>query len=272
MSRDQLPWFASESFPPRALDGKISGKVIALFAVMLILILGLMPINMIGLSDLSVLYYSYGVDMVLSLIAAYLCYNAGKDLPSISPLRWVWWWVGLACFAWFIADGISLWYPMTHKLVPVCLFIAIVKINKALELTAPLWGDMVAMFIGSMLAMVAIYSGWEGFFDDDIFLVLVSIGYAVFDVVLISMAIRVWSSFQGSELERPFRYIIMGIACYFASNQIYNLMALSEDSEGYISGSYVDVGWMLAFFLISLAAITMKKLFNLPTDRLFKDA
>jgi hypothetical protein len=53
--------------------------------------------------------------------------------------------------------------------------------------------------------------------------------------------------------------VVVGILLYFAANQLYTYYVLIDD---YVTGSPIDVGWMLGFGCIAWAALKTRNLLD----------
>ena len=56
---------------------------------------------------------------------------------------------------------------------------------------------------------------------------------------------------------RAWWYVVWGVLLYIVANQLYTYLMLSES---YVTGSWIDIGWMLGFGLIAWAAATTRQM------------
>ena len=79
---------------------------------------------------------------------------------------------------------------------------------------------------------------------------IVSIAYPVQDVVLLAVAIRLWRA--GSQATAAFRFLTIGLLGLLIADTVYGL---SQLTVGWVPGGALDLGWVLFFVALGVAAL-----------------
>jgi signal transduction histidine kinase len=79
---------------------------------------------------------------------------------------------------------------------------------------------------------------------------LVSIAYPVMDVILLAVAVRLWRA--GSQSTAAFRLLTVSLLALLIADTVYGL---SQLTVGWVSGSAIDLGWVLFFLSMGAAAL-----------------
>lgn len=220
------------------------------------------------------LYYSNALQTLSSLIAALLCFRTMAAFPGGSPLRGVWAAIGAAVLAWGIGATIFGAYPLlnageetpypyfsdigylaTGPLMVIGLFL----FKRASGLVTPVWGWLAALVLLMVSGYFAVSANLEGIFDPSPAMKATSLGYAIFDPLVLAVTVLTASSFRGGEVGKAWWYVVIGLLFYFVANQAYTYLVLAET---YATGHPIDIGWMLGFGFIAWAAVKTRHLLD----------
>ena len=122
-----------------------------------------------------------------------------------------------------------------------------------------MWGKLLSFILLVASGVIAVRANWEGIHDPDLTTQIATICYSIFDPILLSFTVLTASSFRGGEVGKAWWYVVIGIFLYYAANQAYNYLVLTEQ---YATGSPIDVGWMLGFGFIAWAAVKTRNVMN----------
>ncbi|UXI69914.1 hypothetical protein [Tahibacter amnicola] len=226
----------------------------------------------VGIDPKVRLYYSNVMQTLLSLAAAFLCFRTVFALPEGSPLRKVWGLIGGGVLAWGIGATVFASYPLLNDgketpfpsladvgylLTSPLIAAGLLVFTRSTGLVAPLWGKAVALALFGISFAIAIWANWPGLTSGAPLLVLTAGCYALFDPVLLGVTVMTASAFRGGEIAQAWWYLLAGILLYYAGNQIYNYLSVTKQ---YATGSPIDVGWLLGFGLIAIAAVKIRSL------------
>lgn len=218
------------------------------------------------------LYYSNALQTLLPLAAAMLCYQTMFAFPSGSPLRKVWGLIGSGVLAWGIGATLFAAYPIFNNgaetpypyysdigylLTGPLMIIALLTFKDATGLVSPAWGKWLSGILLLGLVAIALRINWDGLLGEGIILPLVSTGYVLFDPVLLAVTVLTASAFGGGVVGRAWWCVVGGILLYYIANQAYNYFIFIKE---YATGSPVDIGWLLGFGLIAMAAVMTRNL------------
>ncbi len=245
-------------------------RAIALVWVLATLMLLVFPL--LGVDDSVRLYYSNAMQTLTSLLAAGICFYATSAFPQGSPLRKVWAAIGAGVLAWGIGATIFGAYPLLtggeetpypyysdvgYLLTGPFMIIGLLIFKRATGLESPLWGKMLAAVLLLAAGAMAYRANAEGLVDPDLAMKLTSLGYLVFDPVLLAVTVLTATGFRGGEVGAAWWYAVGGIILYFIANQAYTFLVLAET---YATGHPIDMGWMLGFGFIAWAALKTRRL------------
>lgn len=233
---------------------------------------GLLIMPMLGVDAAMRLYYSNAGQVLVTLVSSMYCFATMRAFPSQSPLGKVWGAIGAGLLAWAIAAGIFAAYPILNAgadtpypsladpfylLAPPLMTIGLLLFKRSAGLESPIWGKALAAAALAVFGYFAYLANAKGLSDPAIFMLLVSIGYLLFDPILIAVTLLTASAFRGGAVATSWWYVVGGIILYFIANQLYTYLV---GIEQYTTGSPIDAGWLLGFGLIACGAVKARKL------------
>lgn len=221
------------------------------------------------------LQYSLVAQIVTPLAAAFCCYMAAIVFPKDDAMRKVWGLLGAGVLCWglgamlfalypFLYDGQETPYPWYSDigylaLVPLVLT-AFFIFMQSLHVAAPLWGRVVALivFLGA-LALSAIFNLNK--FDDLSSFVpyTVTLLYTLGDPLLLGGTVIIASILAGGAVARPWWLVLIGLVFYYLADLSYTYLIAQEQ---YATGDVIDIGWLVGFGFIAVAALMTRSIFN----------
>ena len=232
----------------------------------------LLVFPLLGTDESFRLYYSNALQTLSSLVAAGVCFYATSAFPEGSPLRKVWAAIGAGVLAWGIGATIFGAYPLLtggeetpypyysdvgYLLTGPFMIVGLLIFKRATGLESPLWGKMLAAILLVASGIMAYRANAEGLMDPDPAMKITSLGYLVFDPLLLAVTVLTATGFRGGEVGAAWWYAVAGIILYFIANQAYTFLVLAET---YATGHPIDIGWMLGFGCIAWAALKTRRL------------
>ena len=233
---------------------------------------GLLVMPMLGVDPAIRLYYSNAGQVFVTLLSSLYCFATMRAFPAQSPLGKVWGAIGAGLLAWAIAAGIFAAYPILNAgedtpypsladpfylLAPPLMTIGLLLFKRSAGLESPVWGKGLALAALAIFGYIAWLANAKGLSDPGLFMMLVSIGYLLFDPILIAVTLLTASAFRGGAVATSWWYVVGGILLYFIANQLYSYLL---GIEQYATGSPIDIGWLLGFGLIACGAVKARKL------------
>lgn len=218
------------------------------------------------------LYFSNAQQTASSLIAAYLCLRTWAAFPSGSPLGKAWGLIGAGVLSWGIGATIFGAYPLLHGgqdtpypyysdigyLATSPLITAgLLLFKRTTGLVTPGWGKLLALVFLLLFGYWSFTANREGLLEGDFATQLSSLCYTLFDPILLGATVLLATSFRGGVVGRAWWYVVVGVVLYFFANQLYTYLVLAET---YVTGEWIDVGWMLGFGLIAWAAVITRQM------------
>lgn len=244
-----------------------------LFAVLWVLAtLMLLVFPLLGTPEAFRLYYSNALQTSSSLISAAICFYAMSAFPPGSPLRKVWGAMGAGVLAWGIGATIFAAYPLVtggeetpypyfsdigYLATGPLMIIGLLIFKRSTGLESPLWGKLLALVLLVASGVMAYRANAEGLSDPSLAMRATSLGYLIFDPLLLAVTALTATGFRGGEVGAAWWYAVIGILLYFIANQAYTFLVLSET---YATGHPIDIGWMLGFGFIAWAALKTRRL------------
>lgn len=232
----------------------------------------LLVFPLLGTDESFRLYYSNALQTLSSLVAAGVCFYATSAFPEGSPLRKVWAAIGAGVLAWGIGATIFGAYPLItggeetpypyysdvgYLLTGPFMIVGLLIFKRATGLESPLWGKLLAAVLLVAAGIMAYRANAEGLMDPDPAMKITSLGYLVFDPLLLAVTVLTATGFRGGEVGAAWWYAVAGIILYFIANQAYTYLVLAET---YATGHPIDIGWMLGFGCIAWAALKTRRL------------
>ena len=232
----------------------------------------LLVFPLLGTDDSFRLYYSNALQTLSSLVTAGVCFYATSAFPEGSPLRKVWAAIGAGVLAWGIGATIFGAYPLLtggeetpypyysdvgYLLTGPLMIVGLLIFKRATGLESPLWGKLLAAILLVAAGIMAYRANAEGLMDPDPAMKITSLGYLVFDPLLLAVTVLTATGFRGGEVGAAWWYAVAGIILYFIANQAYTFLVLAET---YATGHPIDIGWMLGFGCIAWAALKTRRL------------
>lgn len=226
----------------------------------------------IGLDEVVRLYYSNALQLLSSLGCGVICLMVMNVFPEASPLRSAWRLIGMGVIAWGIGAMIFAGYPVMHGgedtpypyyadigylLTSPLIAMGLLVFKRGAGLVAPLWGKVLAMVVLLISIYWGYYANQEGLSGQGMAMTLSSIGYMLFDPILMAITVLTASSFSSGIVGETWWKVVFGVALYFFANQAFTFLNLSDN---YTTGSWIDMGWMLGFGLIAWAAMTARRM------------
>lgn len=245
-------------------------RVSAVIWVVATLMLVVFPV--IGVSDSVRLYYSNALQTTSSLLASAICFYAMSAFPSGSPLRKVWGAMGAGVLAWGIGATIFAAYPLLtggdetpypfysdigYLATGPLMVIGLLIFKQTTGLESPLWGKALAFLLLLAAGALAFSANAEGFADPSWAMRVASLGYTIFDPLLVAVTVLTATGFRGGLVGEAWWYAVVGILLFFVANQAYTYLVMSET---YATGHPIDMGWILGFGFIAWAALKTRRM------------
>ena len=229
----------------------------------------------IGVDPTIRLQYSLVAQIVAPLAAAICCFMAAVVFPKDDAMRKVWgllgagvlfWGIGAVLFALypFLYDGQETPYPWYSDigylaLVPLVLT-ALFIFMQNLHVAAPLWGRVVALMVFVGALAISVIFNLNKFGELNSFVpYVVTLLYTLGDPLLLGGTVIVASILAGGEVARPWWLVLIGLIFYYLADLIYTYLVVQEQ---YATGDIIDIGWLLAFGFIAVAALMTRSIFN----------
>jgi hypothetical protein len=222
---------------------------------------------LVGFDAQTRLYYSNAVMFSSSSLAAIICAVSALALPKSSPLRKGWLMIAAGIASWAIGQAVFFSYPLVnggadtpypyfsdigYLLATPLIAIGLLVFHRSADLTAPLWGKVLAVVLFLAVGYWCYGANAEGIFTEGPALTAASIGYALTDPILLAVTVYVASSFKaGSAMSRAWWLVTTGVVVVLVGNQVYAYLVLIEV---YATGSAIDASWPIGFGLMALSA------------------
>ncbi len=228
----------------------------------------------LGFDDETRLYYSNAMQLVASFGGGISCLITAFKFPSSSPLRRVWLLIGAGLVAWFLAQLLFASYPLLNKgeetpapyisdigflLTPLLIALALIVFKRGMNLSSGPIGGASAFAAMVLTAATGLYFNWSTITGEETLPAIVQTSYALFQPLMIGATVWVATCFRGGVIGSSWWIAVVGIVLYYSADLAY--YALSNLSE-YSTGSISDLGWILGFGLLGIAAFNVRQLTN----------
>ncbi|KOR28288.1 hypothetical protein TI04_11350 [Achromatium sp. WMS2] len=228
----------------------------------------LLAMPILGFNSNIVSYYSNLIQILSPLITAIICFRTAQAFGTKDPLYKVWLLIGAGVLSWSIGqilytgyilvnNGAETPYPwysdigflMVQPLIISALFIFI----NTMGVHPPTWGIAISMVLLIIFLVLALQATWPNITDStDLAKQLASVGYAIFDPLLLATTALSASVIAGGIMASQWWTCFAGLLLYFLSNRFYDF---ETANDSYVSGNWPDLGWPLSFVLIGIAAM-----------------
>ena len=138
--------------------------------------------------------------------------------------------------------------------IPVCYLGVVLLASKRMpQLDSRLWldGIIAALTTGAISAAV-VFGAVHASTGGDAAAVATNLAYPLGDMILLGTVIGAMAAGRG-RLDRSWLYFGAGIAVFAVTDSVY-LLQIANGGYVYALGTLLDVGWMVAMLLVSLAA------------------
>ena len=249
-------------------DGSL-GAIAALWGIATLALIGMW---LAGTEPQVRLYYSNAMQTLTSLGCGVISVATMRMFPPGSPLRSAWALIGLAALAWGAAAAVFALYPLLNNgedtpypyfsdvgylLTSLLVAIGLWVFKRGCELSAPLWGKLLAVLVFLASLYWSYLANREGLASGSLPLSIASAGYLLFDPLLLAVTVLVASSIRSGTVGAAWSMVLVGVLLFYAANQAYAYLMLQD---AYRTGHWIDTGWMSAFGLIALAGIHTRNL------------
>lgn len=194
--------------------------------------------------------------------------------PSSSPLRRVWLLIGAGWVAWFFAQLLFARYPLLSKgeetpapyisdigflLTPLLIALALIIFKHGMSPSSGPTGGVTAFAATALTAAAGLFFNWSTIIDDETLPAMVQTRYALFKPLMIGATVWVATCFRSGVIGSSWWIAVVSIVLYYRADLAYYALSnLSEYSTGWIS----DLGWILGFGLLGIAAFNVRQLMN----------
>ncbi len=221
------------------------------------------------------LNYSLAMQIIAPMAAAFCCYITGSVFPADDAMRKVWRLLGAGVLCWGLGAVLFALYPLLYggqetpypwfsdigylALAPFVLS-AFFIFKRNLHIQVPLWGLIGAtvFFIGALT--LSIIFNLNKISESNSFLsYAVTFLYTVLDPLLLAGTVMIASILTGGIIARPWWVVLTGLVFYYLSDLLYTYMILQEK---YSTGDVIDIGWLLGFGFIAVAALMTRDVFK----------
>lgn len=220
-------------------------------------------------------YYSNLIQITSALISTILCWRTMATFERSDPMYLVWLFIGAGVFSWCIgqslytgyvilSNGAEAPYPWYSDIgylgIAPLIVTGLLIFIRAISVPPPTWGITlsVTLFIISLIAsMQLLYPNFRAASSSIEYLAVM--GYMLFDPILLTVTILTASLMAGGQLAYPWWFCFGGLILYYLANLILHFQLAQNQ---YVSGSWMDLGWVLSFTLIGVAAMLVYDMLN----------
>lgn len=224
-------------------------------------------------------YYSNLMQSISALSGAILCWRTMAICERSDPMYLVWLFIGAGVFSWcmgqslytgyvILNNGAELPYPSVadigYLLIQPFIVIALLIFIRAIAVPPPIWGMALSIALFIIALAISVQLLYPNLLEASSSIVsLVVIMYMSFDPILLAVTVLTASLMAGGQLAYPWWFCLGGLMLYYLSNVIFHFQ-LAQNL--YISGSWVDLGWILSFVLIGIAAMLVYDMLNIVEE------
>ncbi len=211
---------------------------------------------------------------LIEVAAILACWRASRRCAEVNRLRWFWRLTALATAAQLVGDttmavydfsgteipvpsladlGYLSFYPLmllALTRVPVAPTSHVQRVRLSLDLTIAMVGG--AMVVWHLMVAPTLSEGGLGAAQ-----MLTSIAYPIGDLVLLAGLGIVLLRWSPAALHRQLSLIAVGLAMFIAADLVYAYAVLHG---GYSAGGWIDMLWIVAFAIFTLAAASQKRM------------
>lgn len=249
--------------------------IITVAAIWILICLPVVVFPIVGADENIRLNYSLAMQVATPIAAAFCCYITSNVFPKDDPLRKVWRFLGTGLLCWGTGAVLFAIYPLLYSgqetpypwysdigylfLVPFVL-ISFFIFKQSLHVETPLWGRITStlLFLGAITLSITFNLNKLGE-SDSLIPYIVTLLYTVGDPLLLGGTVMIASILTGGAIARPWWLVLVGLVFYYFSDLIYTYMIVQEQ---YATGDLIDVGWLLGFGFIAVAALMTRSLFK----------
>lgn len=215
--------------------------------------------------------YSIISQIISPVLAASLCYWAASAFLDSSIMRKVWRLLGSGVLLWGVGailysvyplfnDGQETPYPWYsdygYLLMYIPCLLAFIYFKQHLNRRIPNWGILMAVAVFCMAFILAIYFYIEKLVQSDsVATYIVTLLYMFGDPILLGSVVLIASTLTRTAEVRAWWLVSVGFLLFYIANVMYTYLVLVGS---YMSGNVVDIGWVLGFGLVGVAALITK--------------
>lgn len=228
---------------------------------------------MIGGHEQFLLAYSLIMQFLTSSIAAVACFVTAVACSKDEVMRKVWTWLGAGVFFWAMGAILYAIYPFLHQgqetpypwfsdlgyaLFPPSIVVAFILFKRGMGIAPPNWGIVggfivflagLALYITFNINKLADSNSWMAY--------AITIIYTIENPLLLGGIVVTASIVAGGLLARPLWLVLIGLLCYCSSDLVYMYLNIHQQ---YQTGNIIDLGWMIGFGFITVAALMTRAL------------
>lgn len=247
------------------------------FWIVLCGLLFILPI--LGFGEQAASYYSNLIQVLSALTTAVVCWRTSSVFERGDPMRPMWALMGMGVLSWGLGQALYAGYVIFNQgeeppypwfsdigflLIQPCIFVALIIFARALDIRPPAWGILAAVIVVLGAVFFAINASQENIQKADTLIAYLAIlAYVIFDPVLLGMTVLSASLLTSGMLALPWWFCFAGLILYYLSNRSFEILTAQEQ---YVSGSFVDLGWPLAYMLIGVAAMITYNILHPDAD------
>lgn len=219
--------------------------------------------------------YSLIAQIIAPFVSAGCCYMTSFVFPKKDAMRKVWsllgagvlcWGVGAMLFAAypFLYGGEETPYPwyadVGYLLLAPCVITAFFIFKRNLHIEVPLWGWISAIaFFAAAFTLYVVFNLNKLAESESFISYTVTILYTVADPLLLGGTVITASLLAGGAVARPWWLVLMGLVFYYMADLIYTYLTITDQ---YATGHIIDLGWLIGFGCIAIAALMTRSLFK----------